>query len=86
MTPTTLGKTGLESDDDSALTSLSDEDEDEEEEDSGGESKGDNEATVDDRGLEVLPEMPTDFVEWETVSVTLAISQGLYSEFSARLL
>jgi hypothetical protein len=80
--PTTLPKTGLESDDESALTSLTDDDEDvvaegaEDEEAGGGKSNPsgqiDEETTLDDRGLEVLPEMPSDFIEWETVSITHA--------------
>jgi hypothetical protein len=79
--PDTLPKTGLESDDESALTSLSDNDEDEateqnvEFEDTGsGKPKThiDNEQILDARGLEVPPDIPSDFVEWETVSVELA--------------
>jgi len=75
-----LLKTGLESDDESALTSLSDEEDEEDEtadriehEEAGSDQPGtggevDTEQILDDRGLEVPPEMPSDFVEWETVS------------------
>lgn len=72
-----LPKTGLESDDESALTSLSDEDEEVADETGSQEtnyskSKGanqtDDDRVVDDRGLEVPLETASDFVEWETVS------------------
>ncbi|KIM84771.1 hypothetical protein PILCRDRAFT_817567 [Piloderma croceum F 1598] len=75
-----LPKTGLESDDESALTSLSDEEDEtadgiqHEEADSNQPGMGgefDKEQILDDRGLEVPPEMPSDFVEWETIAVTL---------------
>lgn len=76
--PNILPRTGLESDDDSALTSLSDDNEDVDAEDAELEQTGDgtssgqiNENILDDRGLEMLPEMPSDFIEWETIAVTL---------------
>jgi hypothetical protein len=83
-----LVKTGLESDDESALTSLSDDDEEKdaaeevEPEDGGGKPKGDHvgtDAILNDRGLEVPPEMPSDFVEWETVSDLYVVSSRLVS-------
>jgi hypothetical protein len=72
-----LPKTGLESDDESALTSLSDEEDEEDEivdgveheEASNNQPGTGGEEILDDRGLEVPPEMPSDFVEWETVSL-----------------
>ena len=94
----TLPKTGLESDDESALTSLSDEDEDEGEEEAANgierEEAGDgksrtggqaDEQILDDRGLEMPPEMPSDFVEWETVSLKCVLYRD-YVLISARLL
>lgn len=86
-----LVKTGLESDDESALTSLSDDDEEKdapeevEPEDSGGKPKKgdhvDTDTILDDRGLEVPPKMPNGFVEWETVSVPYAVSLTIVFKF-----
>lgn len=72
-----LPKTGLESDDESALTSLSDEDEDEAAEEAESEGTMHNtlkgggltdEESVDNKQPEIPSEIPADFIEWETVS------------------
>lgn len=67
-------KTGLESDDESALTSLSGDDGEEgkAEDPISDETKLNSQRLkdggLDDRGLEVPPEMPSGFIEWETAS------------------
>lgn len=89
--PSALPKTGLESDDESALTSLSD-DEDEdatpEEADHEEADRGKSDANghiLDDRGLEMPPELPSDFIEWETVGVSMCFMDIIFLIF-ARLL
>lgn len=82
-------KTGLESDDESALTSLSDDEEPElqtvQVEDA-GQVKADDSDNLDERGIEIPAETPNGFVEWETVSDSLThSSQSTILIFCIRL-
>ncbi|KAF7978847.1 hypothetical protein HWV62_44657 [Athelia sp. TMB] len=69
-----IPKTGLESDDESTLTSLSDDEEAEPQpikDEDIDHAKTDATDNLDDRGIEIPAETPKDFVEWETIAVTL---------------
>lgn len=81
---TNLPKTGLESDDESALTSLSDEDEDETVGEAGSEAalrklKGGGEIGESVNSKELESEVPADFIEWDTVSRGFLATCVLYA-------
>lgn len=67
-------KTGLESDDESALTSLSGDEETDMQQVEAEETddKLDTEDNLDNRGIEIPTERPSDFIEWETVSIYIS--------------